>query len=51
MIKCYDYNLEKYNFVKLVQDLFDREALDYLHESLSKGNKFLIGHYYELMEL
>jgi hypothetical protein len=34
MIKTYDYNLEKYNFVSLIQDLFKRENLQELHEDL-----------------
>ena len=40
MIKCYDYDLEKYNFVKLAQDLFNRKDLDHLHKDLSEDYEF-----------
>ena len=40
MIKTYQYDLEKYNFIALIEELFDRADLQYLHEDLKNNYDF-----------
>ena len=40
MEKYYDYDIEKYNFVSLFQELFGRQDLQSLHLDLDKEYDF-----------
>ena len=40
MEKYYDYDTDKYNFVFLMKELFNRQDLQYLHEDLDKEYGF-----------
>ena len=40
MEKYYDYDIEKYNFVSLFQELFERQDLQSLHLDLDKEYDF-----------